>query len=47
MLTHVVFLSVSLQSERPDLTEEQLRGLLAECEQSDCWIQDLEADGTP
>lgn len=46
-LTQVVFLSISPQSEWPDVTEEQLRSLLAECEQSDCWIQDLEADETP
>lgn len=44
MLRRVVFLSVSPQSQSPDLSEEQLRGLLDECEQPDCWIQDLETD---
>ncbi|XP_056914848.1 fibrous sheath-interacting protein 1 isoform X1 [Takifugu flavidus] len=35
--------SQEMTSEPPDLTEEQLRGLLDECEQ-DYWIQDLETD---
>lgn len=44
-LNHTKIILCSLffpQDESPDLTEEQLLGLLDECEQTDSWTQDLE-----
>lgn len=40
------FFLVFPQNESPDLTEEQLLGLLDECEPTDSWTQDLETYGT-
>ncbi len=40
------YVCVLLQNEPSDLTEEELLGLLDECELTESWTQDLEMNGT-